>query len=323
MPSIWLGVLAAGGNWFIQGWDEFGRVHVTDITVAVYEAAIGVAILFAGIHLIRRSLGGPPTRESSPEVVIDSDDGDEPVVERYDVVQRALYWAGAVVVAIWYWSEFALRHSAPTGLLGRPVLMSWTLWHTAATLALTGIIVAYLAVLWTRDEFWGVWPTRANLRTVGRAIRNFFGADDEYPRIGKYAPAQLLLYWMGAILVGVIMLFGAVRARRITMDPLWEATRQPFGLNQETVGMIFALRGVAFALLLGVIVLHVYLALRNWDVGRSIITGTISLETYRRYFDPGQWRPEGVEVVAEDGGLAHTEERPADHPSRGDGGQRQ
>jgi len=71
--------------------------------------------------------------------------------------------------------------------------------------------------------------------------------------------------------------------------PFWQ--RDPYFFTASTWGIIYLLHGLAAVILITVIMLHVYFALRPEKrcYLRSMITGLITREMFEKNHDPERW----------------------------------
>ena len=74
--------------------------------------------------------------------------------------------------------------------------------------------------------------------------------------------------------------------------PWWE--RDPYWLSENTWGVIYILHDFAALLLVIMVMMHIYFALRPEKLffARSMILGWITSEEHAAHHDPERWRTE-------------------------------
>lgn len=295
---------------------RFGQEVVTGLSWDILLVFGLIASMVFLVHFVVRELLNPTGHtvgddEPSPEETeerLRAQGVDE--VQRFSVAQRASHWVMAIAIFALLLSGFVIMNNDVT-VRALPGL-SWLLIHEITAIVLIGYVffhVGHVATKGTWDEMWfGVRDVKDQLVR----LKNFFGMTDEYPRQLKYPGAQKILHWAITGVTFGLILTGLVLLRRVPFEPLWSATREftflgvTFGLGSAAqLGLVawsFVLHDFFAVGMVALVMGHVYFALRpqEWDVTKSMITGTVSVQGYAEKYAPSSWVVEGD--TAADGG---------------------
>jgi cytochrome b subunit of formate dehydrogenase len=281
-----------------------------------------VATLTFLVHYVLRELWNPTDH---------TDNGDEPSkqeveeslkaqgkeeISRFSFAQRASHWVMAIAVFALMLSGFIIMNTEVT-VKAIPGL-SWLTIHIISAVVLVAYVVFHLAHVAYKGTWDKMWIGRKELNDLWVRFKNLLGRTDEYPRQFEYPSAQKLLHWgvTGATL-GVVAT-GFVLWRRVSMEPIWSATREfsflgvQFGLGTADAPGLVAWSFVFhdfFAIgILALVMGHIYFALRpnEWAITKSMITGKVTAAEYAEKYDPRSWNVGAVEAT--DGGEPESED---------------
>ncbi len=202
-------------------------------------------------------------------------------VIRHRLPDRLFHWTNAVVVFI----------LLGTGLL--PVAgfkFPWVTAHWIAGVLLVVLVLFHIirALIWLDRTAMGI-GRHDGARAVQFllwVLRRRRAAPD---RPGKYALLQKLFHhFLALVLLTEIGTGGLMLARIDT--PFW--TRDPYWLSAGTWGIVYVLHGLAALILLALVVVHIYFAVRPEKLyfTRSMILGWIGRGEYDANHDPVLWR---------------------------------
>lgn len=203
-------------------------------------------------------------------------------VVRHALVDRLFHWIAAGCV-------LTLLATAFLPILG--VEFAWVFVHWTTGLVLVAAVLFHVLREVLKRSFRSIWFTRADLRDAASVIAGSrpaaHGAAAPLP--GKYSVAQKLIHWLFALVVLVTAATGLAMLLRID-TPWWR--RNPYVLEADTWGIIYVLHGLGALLLITMVMLHVYFALRPEKLlyTRSMILGWITREEYAEHHDPSRWR---------------------------------
>ena len=201
------------------------------------------------------------------------------ILIRHRLIDRLLHWIMAVCV-------FLLMGSAFLPILG--LKFSWVTlhWITGLVLAAAVIIHVIRSLSWRRLK--QMWFGPRDLKDVCVTLLWFFRLGSTVTRPGKYSPAQKLVHHGIAVLVTAAVVTGLLMMIKID-TPLWE--RDPYFFAAATWGYIYVIHGLAAVVLITIIMLHVYFALRPEKrfYLKAMIFGSISRDMFEKNHDPTRW----------------------------------
>jgi formate dehydrogenase subunit gamma len=203
-------------------------------------------------------------------------------IVRHALVDRVFHWVSAVCVLV-------LLATAFLPIVG--VEFGWVTPHWIAGVVLL-VAVAFHIV---RSLFWQslrtVWIGAADIRDAIAIVRGTlrFGTRSELPKPGKYSFAQKLIHLAFAVVVLVVGVTGAFMLARVN-TPWWKSN--PYLLADKTWGYIYVLHDLAALLLITMVMIHIYFALRPEKLlfTRAMIRGWITREEFGEHHDPSRWQ---------------------------------
>lgn len=202
-------------------------------------------------------------------------------IVRHAGVDRAFHWIAAVCVLV-------LLGTAFLPVLG--LSFGWVTIHWVTGIVLIAALLFHLvrALSWRRLR--AMWIDGRDvsdaLAVVGSTLRRDAGG----PRkSGKYSFAQKFIHHAFAAVVLTAAVTGALMLVRID-TPWWQ--RDPYWLSNATWGVVYVLHGLAALLLITMVLMHVYFALRPEKhlFTRSMIKGWITRAEYSEHHDPQRWQ---------------------------------
>ena len=199
---------------------------------------------------------------------------------RHVKLARFLHWLMAICVltllATSYLPIFGLK-------------FPWVTTHWITGLVLTVALLVHIGWSLTRQRlrqmlFW--------IRDVKDALKTlawFFKLKkDEPDKPGKYSPAQKLIHHSFALVVLTSIVSGLLIMVKID-TPFWD--RNPYWLTNKTWGYIYVAHDLASMILVTMIMLHIYFALRPEKrlYLRSMLLGWITRKEYTDHHNPDRW----------------------------------
>jgi formate dehydrogenase subunit gamma len=168
----------------------------------------------------------------------------------------------------------------------------WINAHWIAGVILTGLVAVHIirAAIWL--DIWSmmIWP-RDLLEIWAAVLYELRAKVSPLPLPGKYSLMQRVYHVCVAVTILATVVTGAMMMVKID-TPFW--VRNPYWLSQYTWGIIYIIHDLAALLLLALVMIHIYLALRPeklW-MTRSMIVGWITGAKYAAYYDPARWKIE-------------------------------
>jgi cytochrome b subunit of formate dehydrogenase len=201
-------------------------------------------------------------------------------VVRHALPDRLFHWVGAVCVLI-------LLGTAFLPIVG--FRFGWVTVHWVTGLVLVGAVLFHLARVVIRGTWGSMWLGRADvadaLDIAGATLRRALPTR----RPGKYSLAQKIIHHAFALVVLTTLVTGALMLARID-TPWWR--RNPYLFSDDTWGIVYVLHGLAALLLITMVMLHVYFALRpeKLKFTRAMILGWITRREFEEHHDPKRWQ---------------------------------
>jgi cytochrome b subunit of formate dehydrogenase len=204
-------------------------------------------------------------------------------IQRHSFMARTFHWVMAAAM-------FVLLFTAFLPIVG--IRFAWVQWHWMAGLVLTGSIIYHIlhATFWL--DFWSIWVGPKDIPEFKNEILRELGHEVPGPKPGKY-PLGNRLYHMAIVVVGfVAVISGLIMMPRIR-TPFF--TRDPYIMTDASWGWTYIAHGFAGVALVGLVMAHVYFALRPdlfW-ITRGMIFGYISRREYLEHHDTKRWNVRG------------------------------
>ena len=265
---------------FEWGRTPWGEWMLTHISWDLLWASLFAGVVFLVAHASYMVLSAHRKRGVAETDAMEAARPDLPArVGRHSLTARLFHWvmAGAM---------FTLLFTAFLPIVG--IRFAWVTWHWAAGLVLAASILFHIihATVWM--DFWSIWIGPRDIPELRAEILRELGHDVEGPKPGKY-PLGNRLYHMAIALAGLSVvatgLFMMVRVR----TPFF--TRDPYLFGDTAWGATYVLHGLAGVALVGLVIAHVYFAVRpeKWWITRSMILGWITRREYLQHHDPERW----------------------------------
>ncbi len=262
------------------GRNPWGQWVLTHISWDLFWASLFAGVLFFVAHASYLVFSAHRKRESHETDALEAARKDLPDrIPRHSLVARLFHWVMAA-------SMFVLLFTAFLPVAG--VRFPWVTWHWVAGLVLTASILFHIvhATFWL--DFWSIWVGPKDIPEFKAEMLRELGHEVPGPKPGKY-PLGNRLYHLIIVIAGLAVvatgLFMMVRVR----TPLF--TRNPYLFTDRTWGMTYVLHGLAGVGLVGLVIAHVYFAVRpdKWWITKSMLLGWITRRQYLDYHDPDRW----------------------------------
>ncbi len=200
-------------------------------------------------------------------------------IARHSLAARLFHWVMAAAM-------FVLLFTAFLPVTG--IQFPWVTWHWIAGLVLTVSILFHIihASFWL--DFWSIWIGPKDVPELKTELLRELGHEVDGPKPGKY-PLGNRLYHLAIVAAGLAVVgTGLVMMVRVR-TPLFP--RNPYLLSDATWGITYVLHGLAGVALVGLVIAHVYFAVRpeKWWITKSMILGWITRRQYLEHHDPDRW----------------------------------
>ena len=202
-----------------------------------------------------------------------------PIV-RHALLDRLCHWLTAVCVLV-------LLATAFLPILG--VEFGWVTIHWMTGLVLgAAVVFHFVRVLW-RGTLGTMWIGRADVADALAVARFALRRGGAPGKLGKYSIAQKLIHHAFTAVVLTTLVTGTLMLLRID-TPWWQ--RNPYLLDDSTWGVVYVLHGFAALLLVTMVMMHVYFALRpeKWLYTRAMLRGSITRQEFEEHHDPQRWQ---------------------------------
>ena len=201
-------------------------------------------------------------------------------IVRHAPADRLLHWIMAACV-------LTLLGTAFLPIVG--VEFGWVTIHWVTGLVLGVAVILHFVRVLVRGTWGKMWIGRADFAdmfdVVGSTLRHALPTR----RPGKYSMAQKLIHHAFTLVVLTTLVTGSLMLLRID-TPWWR--RNPYLLPDATWGIVYVLHGLAALMLVTMVMLHVYFALRpeKLKFTRAMIRGWITRREYDEHHDPKRWQ---------------------------------
>ena len=201
-------------------------------------------------------------------------------IVRHASADRLLHWIMAACVLTLLGTSFL-------PIVG--VKFEWVTIHWITGLVLGVAVLLHFVRVLMRGTWGTMWLGRADiadmLDVVGSTLRR--ALPTRLP--GKYSVAQKLIHHAFTVVVLTTLVTGSLMLLRID-TPWWQ--RNPYLLADSTWGIVYVLHGLAALLLVTMVMMHVYFALRpeKLNFTRAMIRGWITRREFDEHHDPKRWQ---------------------------------
>jgi cytochrome b subunit of formate dehydrogenase len=169
------------------------------------------------------------------------------------------------------------------------VEFGWVTAHWVAGLVLIVAVLFHIVRVLVRGTLGSMWVGRADIADALEIARATLARRVPARRPGKYSVAQKLIHHAFAVAVLATLVTGGLMLARID-SPWWQ--RNPYLLANDTWGIVYVVHGLAALLLITMVMMHVYFALRpeKLKFTRAMIRGWITRREFDEHHDPKRWQ---------------------------------
>jgi cytochrome b subunit of formate dehydrogenase len=263
------------------GRNPWGQQVLTHISWDLLWASLLAGIMFLVAHASYMVLSAHRKRSAEEMAAIEAANKGLPEkIERHTFMARAFHWVMAA-------SMFVLLFTAFLPIAG--FRFPWVTWHWVAGLVLTASIIYHIVHATFFLDFWSIWVGPKDIPEFKSELMLELGKEVPGYRSGKY-PLGNKLYHLAIVVVGfAAVITGLMMMPRIS-TPFF--TRNPYILTDNTAGITYVLHGLAGVGLVGLVIAHVYFAVRpdKWWITKGMIFGWIPRRLYLEHHDPQRWK---------------------------------
>jgi cytochrome b subunit of formate dehydrogenase len=266
------------------GRDPWGQTILTHISWDLLWASLFAGLMFLIAHASYMILSAHRKRSEAETLALEASHSYLPErIERHTFMARMFHWVMAAAM-------FVLLFTAFLPIVG--IRFAWVQWHWMAGLVLTGSIIYHIIHATFFLDFWSIWVGPRDIPEIKAEMMRELGRDVSAPKPAKY-PMGNRLYHLAIVVVGLTAsisgMFMMSRVRTFMF------TRNPYLLSDATWGFTYVLHGLAGVGLVGLVIAHVYFAIRpeKWWITKAMIFGTISRRDYLMHHDTRRWNVKG------------------------------
>src|SRR5712691_2741858 len=265
-------------KWGLNPW---GQNILTHVSWTLFWASLFAGVMFFVAHGSYMLLSAHRRRPEAETDRLEKIHVTLPArIERHSLMARAFHWVMAAAM-------FVLLFTAFLPVVG--VKFAWVTWHWMAGLVLTGAIIYHIlhATFWL--DFWSIWVGPKDIPEFKAEMMRELGHDVPGPKSGKY-PLGNRLYHLAILVVGLTAAISGIMMMSRVRQPLF--TRNPYVFADTTWGFTYVAHGVAGVALVGLVIAHVYFAVRpeKWWITKSMILGWVSRRNYLEHHEPSRWK---------------------------------
>ena len=266
------------------GRNPWGQRILTHISWDLFWAALFAGLMFLVAHASYMILSSNRKRGRAETDALEAANKDlPPLITRHSFMARMFHWVMAA-------SMFALIFTAFLPIVG--IRFAWVEWHWMAGLVLTGSIIYHIIHATFFMDFWSIWIGPKDIPDFRAEMAAELAGSEDGPKTGKY-PLGNRLYHLALVVVGLsVSISGMIMMSRVR-QPIFE--RNPYIMGDTTWGFTYVLHGACGIALVGLVIAHVYFALRpeKFWITKSMLFGTITRRQYLEHHDPRRWNVKG------------------------------
>ena len=257
-------------------WGQDVPIHIA--WILIYVCAIG-GLAFLIVHAVyvryfakQEEFAGTVSPQLAAAV--------PPRVKRHSLAARMFHWIMAAAMLTLLVTAFLPKVG---------VQFNWVPIHWIAGLVLTASIIFHIIHASFFMDFWAIWPNKEDLEEGSNRMKRALGQDapaprrfPKYPLENKMYHGVIVLAGLAVILTGVFMIF---RVRTGILP------RNPYLFGDMTWGLMYVLHGLAGVGLIGLVMVHIYFAMRpeKFVLTKSMVFGTLPKEYYLSHYDGERW----------------------------------
>ena len=268
-------------NFLTWGRNPWGQQVLTHISWDLMWASLFAGLMFLVAHASYMILSAHRKRSEAEVAALEAQHRELPEkIERHTFMARMFHWVMAA-------SMFVLLFTAFLPIVG--VRFAWVQWHWLAGLVLTGAIVYHIIHATFFLDFWSIWVGPKDIPEFKAELMRELGHEVPGPKSGKY-PLGNRLYHLAILVVGMTAAITGIFMMARIRQPF--VTRNPYVLGDVTWGFTYVAHGVAGVALVGLVIAHVYFAVRpeKWWITKSMIFGWITRRNYLEHHEPSRWK---------------------------------
>jgi len=276
-------------NFLTWGRNPWGQQILTHVSWDLLWASLFAGLMFLVAHASYMVLSAHHKHSETETDALEAAHKHLPeLIERHTFMARAFHWVMAA-------SMFVLLLTAFLPIVG--VKFAWVKWHWMAGLVLTGSIIYHIIHATFFMDFWSIWVGPKDIPEIKAEMMREMGRETNAPKPAKY-PMGNRLYHLAIVVVGLTAAISGIFMMNRVRTVLF--SRNPYILADTTWGFTYVLHGLAGVGLVGLVIAHVYFALRpeKFWITKAMIFGRISRRDYLMHHDTRRWQVKGGSQAA-------------------------
>ena len=266
------------------GRNPWGQQILTHVSWDLLWASLFAGVMFLVAHASYMVLSAHHKYSEAETDALEAANRSLPEhIERHTFMARAFHWVMAA-------SMFVLLFTSFLPIVG--VKFAWVWWHWMAGLVLTGSIIYHIIHATFFLDFWSIWVSPKDIPEIKAELMRELGRDVNAPKPAKY-PMGNRLYHLAIVVVGLTAAISGILMMNRVRTPIF--TRNPYVFADTTWGFTYVLHGLAGVGLVGLVIAHVYFALRpeKFWITKGMLFGTITRRDYLMHHDTRRWSVKG------------------------------
>jgi cytochrome b subunit of formate dehydrogenase len=263
-------------HWAADPWGKVVPIHIA--WFLIWVAAIG-GVCFLVFHAVYVRYFAKE-RSFALDVPADELARLPQRIPRHSLAARLFHWIMAA-------SMLTLLVTAFVPKVG--LQFDWVTWHWIAGSVLTASVVFHVVHASFFLDFRSIWPDKIDLQDAWRRTLRAFGRPAPPPRKFAKYPLENKLYHLAIMVTGLTAIVtGVIMLRRVKTIFF---TRNPYLFSDMTWGLMYVLHGAAGVGLIGLVIVHIYFAVRpeKLPITKSMLSGSMSRDFFLKDHDPRRW----------------------------------
>ncbi len=268
------------GYFLTFGHSPWGQQILTHVSWNLLWASLFAGLAFLVAHASYMVLSAHRKRHPAETDAMEAMRTDlPPRITRHGAGARAFHWVMAAAM-------FTLLLTAFLPIAG--VKFAWVQWHWMAGLVLATSILFHIIHATVVLDFWSIWVGPKDIPELRAEILRELGHDVAGPKPGKY-PLGNRLYHLAIVVAALSAIATGLTMMVRVRTPLFP--RNPYLFGDSAWGLIYVTHGMAGVGLVGLVIAHVYFAVRpdKWWITKGMILGWITRRQYLEHHDPDRW----------------------------------
>jgi len=261
--------------------DVYGREVLQGMSWDLVWLFLAAGVVFAIAHALYRRLLAPGVASAGGRAEMSGQEGAaQGRVVRHTLAARLGHWLVAACVLV-------LLATSLLPVFG--VEFAWVTAHWVSGVVLVALVATHTLRSLPPRRLRRVWIGRADLAEMAAVARIALRRSRRPPPLpGKYSPAQKLIHHAFALVVLAACVTGLMMLAKVD-TPWWE--RNPYVFSDATWALVYVLHGLATLLLIPMVLVHAYFALRREKRPflRAMARGWFSRAEYESHHDPQRW----------------------------------